>query len=144
MAEQKIFVGVGAVVEDDIGRILLVKHKPERRGFWQGKWICPGGELEFGEVIEEGIKREVREETQLTVELVRPLLPFDRIVWSKGKIVLHVIYLDYLAGVTGGTLKPGSDVGEAMWVDKKKLAEIWGDVHEDAQKLLEIAGIKPR
>jgi hypothetical protein len=31
-----------------------------------------------------------------------------------------------------------------MWVDKKKLAEIWGDVHEDAQKLLEIAGIKPR
>ena len=100
--------------------------------------------LEYGEVIEEGIKREVREETQLTVELVRPLLPFDRIVWSKGKVVLHVIYLDYLARLTGGTLKPGSDVGEAMWVDKTKLAEIWGDVHEDAQKLLQIAGIKPR
>lgn len=136
-----IFVGVGAVIEDDIGRILLVKHKPERGGFWQGKWICPGGELEYGEVIEDGIKREVREETQLEIKLVRPLLPFDRIVWSKGKVTLHVIYLDYLARATGGVLKPGSDIGEAIWVGKKRIPQIWEEIHEDCQKLLQIAGM---
>ena len=63
MTQHSIMIGVGAVIEDGAGKILLVKHIPERGGFWQGKWICPGGALEFGETIEEGIKREVREET---------------------------------------------------------------------------------
>ena len=52
----KIIVAVGAVIEDNEGRILLVKHKPERGGYWQGEWICPGGKLELGETLEEAAK----------------------------------------------------------------------------------------
>ena len=141
MAEQRIMIGVGAVIEDQAGRILLVKHIPERGGFWQGKWICPGGELELGESIEEGIKREVREETQLEIDLVTPLHPFDRIVRSNDRITLHVIYIDYLARVTGGELKPGSDIGEAIWVEKERLPQIWEELHDDTKRLLQIAKI---
>jgi len=109
MAES-IMIGVGAVIEDSAGRILLVKHRPERGGYWQGKWICPGGKIEPGETIQEAIKREVEEETQLNIELVTPLHPFDRIVRSEdGTLKLHVIYIDYLAKMTGGTVNPGSD-----------------------------------
>jgi len=136
-----ILVAVGAVIEDDDGRILLVKHKQERGGYWQRKWICPGGELEFGEEIKEGIKREVKEETNLEVELVTPLLPFDRIVEVDGKTSLHVIYIDYVARLVGGELKIGSDVGEALWVEKKNISKIWQELHEDTQRLLKIAGI---
>jgi len=136
-----IMIGVGAVIEDGAGRILLVKHVPERGGFWQGKWICPGGELKLGETIEEGIKREVREETQLEIELVSPLYPFDRIVRSDDRVSLHVIYIDYLARVTGGELKPGSDVGEAIWVKKERIPQIWEELHDDTKKLLQIAKI---
>jgi len=134
-------IGVGAVIEDEAGRILLVKHRPERGGFWQGKWICPGGKLELGETIEEGIKREVREETQLEIDLVAPLHPFDRIVSSNDKVSLHVIYIDYLARVSGGKLKPKSDVGEAIWVEKEHIPQIWDELHEDTKKLLRIAKI---
>ena len=102
MVEPAIMIGVGAVIEDDSGRILLVKHTPERGGFWQGKWICPGGTLKPGETIEEGIKREVREETRLEIDLTAPLTPFDRVVKSDDRVSLHVIYIDYLAKVTGG------------------------------------------
>jgi len=136
-----ILVAVGAVIEDDEGRILLVKHKQERGGYWQGKWICPGGELEFGEEIKEGIKREVKEETNLEVELVTPLVPFDRIVKLDGKTSLHVIYIDYIARLRGSELKVGSDVGEALWVDKKSISKMWQELHEDTQRLLKIAGI---
>ena len=139
--QQRIMVGVGAVIEDGTGRILLVKHVPERGGFWQGKWICPGGELELGETIEEGIKREVREETQLEIDLVRPLHPFDRIVRSNDKVSLHVIYIDYLARMTGGQLRPASDVGEAVWVEKERIPRIWEELHDDTKKLLRIAGV---
>ncbi len=141
MAGEPILIGVGAVIEDKAGRILLVKHIPERGGFWQGKWICPGGELELGETIEEGIKREVREETQLEIELVSPLPPFDRIVRVNDRVSLHVIYIDCLARVTGGELKPGSDIGEAIWVKKEHIPQIWEELHDDTKKLLQIAKI---
>ena len=141
MAEQMIMIGVGAVIEDGAGRILLVKHIPERGGFWQGKWICPGGELKLGETIEEGIKREVREETQLEIDLVSALHPFDRIVRSNDKVSLHVIYIDYLARVTESELKVGSDIGEALWVEKERIPQIWEALHDDTKKLLQIAKI---
>ena len=134
-------IGVGAIIEDSAGRILMVKHKPERGGFWQGKWICPGGELEPGETIEEGIKREVKEETRLEIDLIAPLPPFDRIVRTNGEISLHVVYIDYLARLSGGELKAGSDVGEAIWVEKEKIPEIWEELHEDTKRLLRIAKV---
>jgi len=58
--------------------------------------------------------------------LVKPLIPFDRIVRLNGKTSLHVIYIDSLAKVTGGKLKTGSDIGEAMWIEKEQISEIWG------------------
>jgi 8-oxo-dGTP diphosphatase len=134
-----IMVAVGAVIEDKKGRILLVKHVPGKVGFWQGKWICPGGKLEEGETIEEGIKREVKEETNLDIELTRPLVPFDRVVKEANKIMLHVIYIDYMARLVAGELRPGSDVGEGRWVERKSLSQL--ELHEDTKRLLKIAGI---
>lgn len=132
-------VAVGAVINDDKGRILLVKHKLQRGGFWQGKWICPGGELELGESISDGIKREVREETGLEIDLCRSLSPFERIVKSEDNVDLHVIYIDYLAKLVSGELSPNSDVGEALWVDRDSIGQIWDELHDDTKKLLELA-----
>ncbi len=134
-------IGVGAVIEDGQGRILLVKHVPARGGFWQGKWICPGGGLVAGETIQEGIKREVREETRLEIELLSPVCPFDRVVKENGRVSLHVVYISYRARLVGGELKPGSDVGEAVWVKKEEIPRIWNDLHEDTQRLLQLAGV---
>ena len=141
MGQNGIMLAVGAVIEDEKGRVLLVKHTPERGGFWQGKWICPGGKLELGEEIEQGIKREIREETHLEVALTSPLSPFERIVKSDGETALHVIYIDYLARVTGGDLKPDSDAAEAIWVEKESLPQIWDELHDDTKKLLQIARV---
>lgn len=129
------------MIEDDLGRVLLVKHKPERGGFWQGKWICPGGELELGEDIGDGIRREVMEETNLEVDLVKALPAFDRIVKKGGEVELHVMYIDYTARLIRGELKVDSDVGEARWVKKSEFEQIWEEVHEDTRKLLKLAGV---
>ncbi|TET77412.1 MAG: NUDIX domain-containing protein [Dehalococcoidia bacterium] len=141
MAAKEIMVAVGAVIKDESDRVLLVKHRPERGGFWQGKWICPGGKLELGERIEDGIRREVKEETNLEIRLTSPLAPFDRIVQSEGQTELHVIYIDYLAEKSEGDLKPGSDVGEARWATREDILSIWEELHEDTQRLLQIANI---
>lgn len=141
MEAREIFIAVGAVIEDDEGRILLVRHVPQRGGFWQGKWICPGGRLNLGEEIEQGIKREVREETNLEIRLTAPLTPFERIVKSRGKTTLHVIYIDYLAKLVGGQFRPGSDVGEGLWVHREEIPKIWEELHDDTKRLLQIAKV---
>ena len=141
VSSEYILVAVGAVIQDHKGKILLVKHKKERGGYWQGKWICPGGELEYGEEIKQGIKREVKEETNLEIELIAPLVPFDRIVKTNEKTSLHVIYIDYVARLLSGELKVDSDVGEALWVEKENILKIWQELHPDTRKLLKIAGM---
>ena len=141
MAAKEIMVAVGAVIRDESDQVLLVKHRPERGGFWQGKWICPGGKLELGERIEDGIRREIKEETNLEIRLTSPLAPFDRIVEAEGQTELHVIYVSYLADKIEGDLKPDSDVGEALWVTRKDILNIWEELHEDTQRLLQIANI---
>jgi 8-oxo-dGTP diphosphatase len=57
---------VGAVVQDDAGRLLLIRrgHEPSR-----GLWSLPGGRVEPGESLEAAVVREVREETGLDVRV---------------------------------------------------------------------------
>jgi 8-oxo-dGTP diphosphatase len=136
-----IIIAVGAVVLDAADHILLVKHVPERKSFWQGKWICPGGRLQVGESIEAGILREVWEETRLHIRLSRPLVPFERIIHGEDGVRLHVIYIDYLAEKIGGALQPADDVGEAVWVPRRQLPTLGEALHEDTRRLLEIAQV---
>jgi 8-oxo-dGTP diphosphatase len=136
-----IIIAVGAVILDAADHVLLVKHVPERKSFWQGKWICPGGRLHVGEGIEAGIRREVWEETHLHIRLSRPLVPFERIIHGEEGVRLHVIYIDYLAEMIGGALQPADDVGEAVWVPRPKLSTLGEALHEDTRRLLEIAQV---
>ena len=123
--------------------VLLQKKVPDRYSFNRPDYIdvSVGGHYLAGETIEEGIKREIREETQLEIDLATPLLPFDTVVRANDKVSLHVIYIDYIARVTGGKLKVGSDIGEAIWVEKEHIPEIWEELHSDTKRLLQIAKI---
>jgi 8-oxo-dGTP diphosphatase len=139
--QNAIIVAVGAVIFNAAEQILLVKHVPQRKSFWQGKWICPGGRLQVGEAIEDGIHREIWEETHLHIRLSRPLPPFERIIHGHDGIRLHVIYIDYVAEQIGGELQPADDVGEALWVPRGQLPALGEELHEDTRRLLEIAHV---
>jgi len=62
-------VGCGAAIVRD-GRLLLVKR---RRAPEAGHWSLPGGKVEFGESVADAVKREIREEVGLDIELLRDL-----------------------------------------------------------------------
>lgn len=138
-----IIVAVGAVIFNAAAEVLLVKHVPDRRGYWQGRWICPGGRLTRGESILNGTLREVLEETGLAIRPRHQLPPFERIVRVDGEPCLHVVYIDYVADMVGGDLTPASDIGEALWVPPTAIDTVWADCHEDTRRLLTLAGIQP-
>lgn len=142
-----IDIGVGALVFDNGGRFLLVRHKKERGGFWQGRWILPGGMLKVGEELDSGIMREVMEETGLTIRL-DPGTPVvtERIVEEEGGLSLHVVYVVRKGFVTGGELWPESDVGEAIWIKDETegtggLDEVKDKLHADTVEILKRFGL---
>jgi 8-oxo-dGTP diphosphatase len=63
MAPRNPYPTVDVVVEVD-GGIVLIERNNEPRG-----WALPGGFVDYGEAVEDGARREVMEETGLTVEL---------------------------------------------------------------------------
>ncbi|MGV3464912.1 MAG: NUDIX hydrolase [Heyndrickxia sp.] len=64
MSEPKHFVSASAVVLNDEGKILLIRGP--KRG-----WEQPGGQVELGESIEEAVKREVKEETGIDIDVTK-------------------------------------------------------------------------
>jgi len=122
-------VGVGGVVVQE-GRALLI-----RRGGppMKGEWSIPGGMLEVGETLEQGVIRELSEETGLKVKVIELIEVFQRIFpappnadGSPGDAArpqYHFVILDYLCEMRGGALAAGSDALEFAWARGEELAK---------------------
>lgn len=72
-------VGVGGVVIDE-ERVLLVRRATEPA---RGEWTIPGGLLEVGETLAEGVARELLEETGLSVRVVDLIEALERIFFDQ-------------------------------------------------------------
>ena len=118
-------VGVGGVIIDD-GRALLIRRGSEPL---LGEWSIPGGTLELGETLEEGVARELLEETGLEVRVLELIEVFDRIYVEstaggaeprKGPR-FHYVIVDYLCERLGGQARAGSDVTDVAFAREDEL-----------------------
>jgi 8-oxo-dGTP diphosphatase len=82
------------------------------------KWDLPGGGLHFFEKSEEGLIREIMEETQLTVEIGPPLSLFDAI-----KHHIHLCIFTYACRWTEGEVFLSPEHESYMWLTEKEMEE---------------------
>lgn len=112
-------VGVGGVVIRG-NCVLLIRRGREPL---KGEWSIPGGMLELGESLTNGVKREVLEETGLRVRPLEALTVFDRVEKNGERVRYHYVIVDYVCRTAGGRLKSGSDVLDARWVKREELPQ---------------------
>ena len=119
-------VGVGGVVIHE-GRALLIRRGTEPL---KGEWSIPGGTLELGETLAQGVARELREETGLEVRVLDLIEIFERIFPNPDggnphplRPQYHFVIADYLCEIVSGTLAAASDVTDVALVREEDLAQ---------------------
>lgn len=108
---------VGTLIVNDKGEILVVKSYK-----WKDMYSIPGGHVEFGESIENAVKREVKEEIGLDVDLEKILFVLEAInpkeYHKKGK---HFIFLECVCKSKSSQIRlDNREMQDAMWIKPKK------------------------
>ena len=140
-------IGVGGVVIRE-GRALLIRRGSEPL---KGEWSIPGGMLEVGETIAEGVARELLEETGLSVRVLDLIEVFERIFHESEvnlppvanaparaataagseppgdaeisqRPLYHFVILDYLCAAPEGDPKAGGDVTDVAFAPEDELS----------------------
>jgi 8-oxo-dGTP diphosphatase len=113
-----IVTSVVAVIVDSDEQVLLTKRNIPP---FQGEWVMPGGKIDLGEPIVEALKREVREEVGLEVEVGRLIDVFEHV--TPGADNYHFIIIYYLCTpLYCGVNHNRDEVSEARWVPRSDLA----------------------
>lgn len=113
-------MGVGAVIVCK-GKILLAKRGSEPG---KNRWSVPGGLVELGEEVHETVVREVKEESNLDVEVHSLIDVVDNLeLGEKGRWRYHFVVLDFFVRLKGGSLRGGSDVLDVRWVPLREVEE---------------------
>ncbi|MDX5482410.1 MAG: NUDIX hydrolase [Hymenobacteraceae bacterium] len=114
----------GICLQDD--QLLLVRHGQTIHN--HAFWAPPGGGLQYGETLQEGLRRELKEETGLEVKVCRFLFVNEFL-----EPPLHAIEFFFEVKVTGGTLQKGQDpeakqegqlIEQVQWLSVKEIQAI--------------------
>ncbi len=97
-----IGVGVGAVIVNPRGEVFLARRGPLAKNE-RGLWEFPGGSVEFGEKLADALRREIREEYGLEIEVGALLDVVDHILPEEGQ---HWVSPTYLCKPQAGAAVP--------------------------------------
>lgn len=135
---KKIYPVVVAAIRDG-HRFLLTKRKSPKNEW--NKWQFPGGELEFGEFIEEALKREIKEELGVEIEVEKFIPKIFEIRRKKDNF--HGLFFVYLCHLKNNNARVvlNNDASEYGWFSIEQIKKLDGlvglkEIAEEIDKLL--------
>lgn len=112
-------VAVKAVIIKEDKALVLCRSKHEMEGSFMNshqKWDLPGGGLHFFERAEEGLAREIREETDLQVQIGMPLSLFDVI-----RHHIHLCIFTYVCRWQRGEVRLSPEHEAYFWMTEAEM-----------------------
>lgn len=109
-------VSVAGVVVRDDGRVLAIKRADN------GAWEPPGGVLELTETVEDGVRREVYEETGVKVTV-------DRLTGVYKNMTRGIVALVFRCRPEEGQAQPSDEATAVRWLTSREVAERMSEVY---------------
>lgn len=106
---------------------VFVAQRALTKKFLPGVYEIPGGHIDFGEDIRDGLKREIREEFEVDVRLGDPFYVFDYQNPVKQSHTIEVIYFATLEGSADDIVLHPEDHAGSKWVSEDELKTIYTD-----------------
>lgn len=110
-------VTAAGIVENEKGEILLVKTH-------HGGWVFPGGQVEVGENLIDAVKREIKEESGIEIEVGNLFCVSSNTATYPGyngiKVVPTKVMFDFKCKAVGGSLHTSDENSETTWISKEK------------------------
>ncbi|WP_313799233.1 NUDIX domain-containing protein [Cytobacillus sp.] len=116
--ENKFLVGVKAVIVNE-GKVLIIKRS-KMAHYNGGTWEPVGGKVEFGEGLEDALKREVMEEVGLEISV-------NHILYAatfKTDLNRQMAIIAYLCRSENTYVKLSSEHDDYRWADAKELKKL--------------------
>lgn len=112
MADQapRHIVAASALIRNGAGEIALVRT--ERRG-----WELPGGQIELGETLTDGLQREIFEECGIEVEL-------GRLAHVRSNLSSLIVIFCFYATYARGELRPSEETPAVRWADQQTALDL--------------------
>ena len=101
--------------------LLVERGKAPLKGYWS----LPGGLVETGEPLEAAIRREVSEETGLTIKPLYLAEIFERIMHdAAGRVEYHYVLADYVCKIVSGDPRADDDASRVDWFSIARLGDL--------------------
>lgn len=114
-------VAVGGLIENEEGKILMIKS-PDRG------WEIPGGQVEAGETLTDALKREVKEETGIDIEVGDLKAVHSNItkrVQPDGVSPIgSIVSFGFTGRAISGELTISDESLEVTWVNREKILDL--------------------
>lgn len=109
-------VSVAGAVINDTGQVLAIRRRDN------GQWEPPGGVLELGETLHDGLRREVREETGLQIEP-------ERLTGVYQNMRRGIVAFVFRSHAVGGQLQPTAEATELAWLDPPAISNLMNEAY---------------
>jgi len=116
---EKIFVSTYGIIENN-GKILVLLRK-SNDSFSSDKWGLPGGTMNFGEDGIDSLKRNVKSDCGLEIEVLSPI---DVCVDVNEDKKEQNVAISYVSELKSGQVKLAKNIKEFKWIDPKKVPDL--------------------
>ncbi len=116
---QRPAVAVGGLVYNDEGKILLARSPK-----WDIGWLIPGGHVEWCEKLEDAIKREIKEETNIDISEMSFLIVSENIFKRSDGKTKHFVFVDYACKFKNGPIKLNEELEKVEWFEPEEALKL--------------------
>ena len=114
------YVAAHALIINEQRQILLTR-RAANDDYMPLLWDIPGGTVEAGETVEESLARELKEEVNIAVDIIKPIYAYSNLSQMPVRQTVQIVYL---CKFKGGVIQLNGEHEEFKWIGANDISEL--------------------